>query len=36
MNPVRTPQVAAVSVVTVAVECLGHLMPTRSVRRLAP
>ena len=25
MNPVRTPQVAAVSVVTVAAECLGHI-----------
>ena len=28
MNPVRTPQVAAVSAVTVAAECLGHLVPS--------
>jgi len=27
MNPVRTPQVAAVSEVNVAAECLGHLVP---------
>ena len=27
MNPVRTPQVAAVSEVNVAVECLGHFAP---------
>ncbi len=29
MNPVRTPQVAAVSEVNVAAECLGHLAPPR-------
>ena len=28
MNPVRTPQVAAVSEVTVAAECLGRLVPS--------
>lgn len=33
MNPVRTAQVAAVSVVTVAVECLGHFAATRSPHR---